>query len=44
MIREILLAIPRTEVMGLLVFSLIILAFTGSAWLSWWKDRGWTTR
>lgn len=39
MIREILRAVPRTEIMGLVVFSLIILAFMLSVWVSWWKDR-----
>ena len=41
--RETLAALPRTEVMGLVIFSLIIVAFMVSAGLSWWKDR-WRTR
>ncbi len=40
--RELLAALPRTEVMGLLVFSLIILAFMVSAWMTWRTDRKWT--
>lgn len=36
---ESLAALPRTEVMGLVTFGLIIAAFMVSAWLSWWKDR-----
>lgn len=32
-------ALPRTEVVGLAVFSLMILAFMVSIWLSWWKER-----
>jgi uncharacterized iron-regulated membrane protein len=36
---EPLAALPHTEVVGLGIFSLIILAFMVSAWLSWWKDR-----
>lgn len=37
--RETLAALPHTEVMGLVIFSLIIVAFIVSVWLSWWKDR-----
>lgn len=34
MMRESLAALPRTEVMGLTIFSLIIVAFMVSSWLS----------
>ena len=37
--REILTALPRTEFIGMVIFSLIILAFMTSVWLSWWKER-----
>lgn len=37
--REILATLPRTEVIGMVIFSLIILAFMTSAWLSWWKEQ-----
>ncbi len=37
--RESFAALPHTEVMGLVVFSLIIVAFMVSVWLSWWKER-----
>jgi hypothetical protein len=37
--RELLAALPRTEVMGLVVFGLIILAFMVSAWMTWRTDR-----
>lgn len=39
MTRESLLALPRTEVMGLAIFGLILVAFMVSGGLSWWKDR-----
>lgn len=32
-------ALPRTEVIGLVIFSLIIMAFTVSGLLSWWKEQ-----
>ena len=41
--RETLAALPRTEMLGLVIFSLIIVAFMVSAWLSRWKSR-WRTK
>jgi len=37
-------ALPRTEAVGLAIFSLIILAFMVSIWLSWRKERRWTKK
>ncbi len=37
--RESFAALPRTEIIGLAVFSLIIVAFTVSGLVSWWKER-----
>lgn len=36
---EPLAALPRTEAVGLAVFSLLIVAFMVSIWLSWWKEQ-----
>lgn len=37
--REPVAALPPTEAVGLAIFSLLILSFMASAWLSWWKER-----
>lgn len=37
--REILAALPRTEVIGMVIFSLILVVFMTSVWLSWWKEQ-----
>ena len=37
--REFVAALPRTEVLGLAIFSLIVLAFMVSALWAWWKER-----
>lgn len=42
--RELLSALPRTDVLGLAIFSLIIVAFIVSICISRWKDRRWTKR
>ncbi len=41
---ESLSALPYTEVVGLAIFSLIIVAFIVSIWISRWKDRRWTEK
>ncbi|MFO0698246.1 MAG: hypothetical protein U0236_03375 [Nitrospira sp.] len=37
--REFVAALLRTEVLGVAIFSLIVLAFMVSVWLTWWKER-----
>lgn len=40
--KKSLAALPHTEVIGLVIFGLVIVAFMVSAWLSWWKERTWS--
>jgi uncharacterized membrane protein YhaH (DUF805 family) len=42
--RESLSALPHTDVVGLAIFSLIIVAFMVSICISRWKDRRWTKK
>lgn len=37
--REFVATLPRIEVLGIALFSLIIVAFMVSAWATWWKER-----
>lgn len=39
--RASLSTLPNTDVVGLAIFSLIIVAFIVSIWISKWKDRRW---
>ncbi|MGE0471954.1 MAG: hypothetical protein AB7L09_26190 [Nitrospira sp.] len=37
--RDFVATLPRTEVLRIAIFNLIIVAFMASAWATWWKER-----